>query len=257
MYIMPTATVYLHYDFTSYADGLKDKKAVESVKEKCKGMLVQMAHQSRARLPANISILEKLDMLHPKEALSQLKISITTIAQEFQVVCQDIGETEKQWSNLTNKTWGKTGNESSLWFEVYEDRDAAGDSWFGHVAQLALTTLALPVSNAAVERTVSTVTIIKTKLRNRLQCKTLESLLQVKYCLEWRGQDCRSFHPTPQILQKFNSNMYNITKKQDCLEAPLWKPKPCPKETGSKLAILQPEGKYFTWLLNTDILIPP
>ncbi|MGH0151185.1 UNVERIFIED_CONTAM: hypothetical protein FKN15_064349 [Acipenser sinensis] len=190
---MPTATLYLGYEFTTYADGLKDKMAVESVKEKCKGMLVQMARQLLAQLPANISILEKLDMLHPKEALSQLKRPITTIAQEFQVVCQDIRETKKQWSNLTNKTWDKTTDESSFWFEVYEDRDAAGDRRFSHVALFALAMLTLPVSNAAEEQPFSTVTIMKTKLRNRLQCKTLESLLQVKYCLKWRGQDAVAF----------------------------------------------------------------
>ncbi|MGH0147950.1 UNVERIFIED_CONTAM: hypothetical protein FKN15_038278 [Acipenser sinensis] len=85
-----------------------------------------MAHQLWARLPANISILEKLDMLHPKEALSQLKRPITSVAQEFQVVCQDIRENEKQWSSLTNKNWDKIANKSSFWFEVCEDRDAAG-----------------------------------------------------------------------------------------------------------------------------------
>lgn len=72
---------------------------------------------------------------------------------------------------------------------------------------MALGQLTLPMSNAAVDRVFSQVTLTKTHLRDRSSTETLENVLHVKYGLRRKGQCCTDFDPSEAFLGKFTSDI--------------------------------------------------
>ena len=76
---------------------------------------------------------------------------------------------------------------------------------FRELATYSLTCLLTPVSNAVVELTFSLVTSIKTKLRNRMQLKLLESHVRIRSHLIHSNKCCKDFIVTPDMLERFNA----------------------------------------------------
>ena len=84
------------------------------------------------------------------------------------------------------------------------------------LAEFALHIYCLPFSNAFVERVFSRVSILKSKLRNRIGLDLLSSLLRVNTMVESSGNCCTNFEPTKEM--PFNRSMYDsgkISEKSD------------------------------------------
>ena len=91
-------------------------------------------------------------------------------------------------------------------------QDSVGNFVYKEFSQYALTCLTTPVSNAIVERMFSHVLNIKNKTRNRFKVDMLDAIIRVKTGLLMDGKCCTQFVPTPQMLQKFNADIYNYTE---------------------------------------------
>ena len=65
----------------------------------------------------------------------------------------------------------------------------------------------------------SHVSNIKNKSRNRLKVDMIDAIIRIKTVLLMDGKCCTHFKPTPQMLQKFNVGMYNITETDLAEEA--------------------------------------
>lgn len=85
--------------------------------------------------------------------------------------------------------------------------NAGGEFVLKDLAEFALKTHSLPISNALVERVFSRVTSVKTKLRNRMGLDLLTSILRIKTSLELNGKCCSSFEPTKSMLN-YDSSIY-------------------------------------------------
>ncbi|KAH7950534.1 hypothetical protein HPB49_025510 [Dermacentor silvarum] len=94
---------------------------------------------------------------------------------------------------------------TKLWASIRNAKNSAGNSMFPLLSELALSLLALPLSNAAVERVFSQVSLTKNDLRNRMSNVTLQALLHVKFGLAESGDCCKDFQPDEQFLTRFNS----------------------------------------------------
>ena len=97
---------------------------------------------------------------------------------------------------------------ASFWFEGLAEKTTVGASRFKNIAEFALAMLTLPFSNAIVERVFSLMNVVKNKLRNRMQCEMLDSILMVRSGLDWRGETCRKMEVTKEMLSKFNAGIY-------------------------------------------------
>ena len=75
----------------------------------------------------------------------------------------------------------------------------------------------MPFSNAAVERIFSAVSLVKTKLRNRLLCRTVESVLCVRYGIQFMNVSL-SFMPAKSMLQNFSDKMYHDNDTVDTVD---------------------------------------
>ena len=83
-----------------------------------------------------------------------------------------------------------------------------GERPYKEIASYALAALTIPTSNAIVERIFSHVTNVKTKKRNLLSIKMLDSILHVRLHLQLKKICCKDFMVTPAMIEKFSSAMY-------------------------------------------------
>ena len=58
------------------------------------------------------------------------------------------------------------------------------------------------------------VSAVKTKPRNKMSPAMLEAIVRIKTNLHFEGKCCRDFSPTQNMLELFNSSMYD-TKTQN------------------------------------------
>lgn len=126
------------------------------------------------------------------------------------VVGGDVESAITEYNLLVKTDWKTTNNDpASFWAEIIDDDLNNGIvPRFNNICMYATCVLSLPFSNASVERAFSVVNIVKTKLRNRLFVKTVDSILRVRYLLRWKNVDCRSFLPSDSMLKLFKLQMY-------------------------------------------------
>ncbi len=132
------------------------------------------------RLPRNIQQLESLSDLSPTAVLGKQKPQLHQLS--FLPLFQgDVGILDQQWSRISSLEWAVVGDSDveQFWVNVAAHKDMSGSRDFQELAGFALSLLALPFSNASVERVFSQMNLIKTKLRNRMQQGLLEAILHV------------------------------------------------------------------------------
>ncbi|KAF0722693.1 Uncharacterized protein FWK35_00033829 [Aphis craccivora] len=98
---------------------------------------------------------------------------------EFTQILQDTKSSEEM-QNLTHVKWIEKANTIKFWQEVAEYSDASGLNPYNELLSVAIKLLSLPWSNADVERLFSQINIVKTKLRNRMGPKLLDSISTIK-----------------------------------------------------------------------------
>jgi hypothetical protein len=206
-YLMHDDAIYFGYSFDVVSQDLNpdDKK---DVRKRCKQFLVEFCKQVQARLPENINILEKINILKPETATSQKKLGITDIVNTFSRYSPD--NCQREWEMLSNKQWTELDDPIKFWAEVKNDKDSAGNARFQNIANFALSLLASPVSNATVERAFSIYNTVKNKIRNRLSLEMTQAVLMTRYYLKIDAINCVNFKPTEEMLKKFNVRMYDF-----------------------------------------------
>jgi len=215
-FLMPSSAILLGYSVHQLIDSFGIScQAVEVINSVCFKYLVEWALQVQKRLPDKLIVFKDLDLLSPKNATSQVKPSIISLASKFPTVAADVDSVEREWKLLSTKTWSCTDNIIHFWSEISGTKNAGGEKAFGNISKLALALLSLPFSNASVERCFSQMSAVKNNLRNRLLVKTTNSILQVRYGLTWRGEDCITFKATPEMVRCFNTSMYKTEDSED------------------------------------------
>jgi len=103
---------------------------------------------------------------------------------------ETIGKINVQWNNITNIKWLEKTDTHSFWYEVSIFRDSSDINTFYELSEFALKLLVLPWSNAEFERLFSQMNIIKSKARNKICTKLLDSILTIKSGLRRRNTCC-------------------------------------------------------------------
>ncbi|CAL1672569.1 unnamed protein product [Lasius platythorax] len=205
-YIVRVEAIDFGYSFEQAASGMNHHE-VKIIKERCRDFLICLCEQLQSRIPNNITLLEKINLLLPQLATSQIKPKITDLVEAFKNICKNVDSTVDEWNLLHIKQWSQLSTPEEFWAEVLEYRNSAGQQQFGNIARFALAMLCLPFSNAVVERAFSIMNIIKNKLRNRMSIKTADAILRLRFNMPQGG--CVNFQPTINMLKKFNSeDMY-------------------------------------------------
>ena len=185
-----------------------------AIKSRLSDFLFEMAVQIQARLPDNVAILKKINIMAPKNLLGGgIVRELGALATSFQTVGGepfDVSALEGECRRLRNTTLDVNRNSPSLvfWSAIAAFRN--GDNLiFPQLTRLSSVLICLPVSNATVERLFSAMAVIKTKLRNSLAIPMVEAILSVRYGFKRRGENCSTFEILPAMLTRFNTNMYD------------------------------------------------
>ena len=94
---------------------------------------------------------------------------------------------------------GTRKNVVSFWGGVGQITNTSGESRFPTISKLTKSLLSLPHSNAEVERVLSQVVLLTTKVRKKLKSSTLDSLLMTKRSLPC---SCVDFKPESSMRYK-------------------------------------------------------
>lgn len=166
----------------------------KSIREKCIRFLLALCKELRNRLPDNIDILRKMASFDVKEVLKHNKPKITDLAKYVGITNPgQLEKIENQWRNIVFVNWNNNDKTEAFWVEVKNYVDAVGEAVFEDLCRSAFRILALPHSNADVERVFSTVTNTKTKSRNRMSTTLLRSITRMKWGLKGTGQCCMNY----------------------------------------------------------------
>lgn len=214
---LPLDKVDFGYEFSTLLANKKMLKLITdevvlTVKTRCHKFLVKACKELLLRLPDNMSTIKKMKNLSPDVCLSHTRPAFSELPLELADQTK-LSEIESQWRQILTMDWHQTFGDnvpksgSTFWPKAVKTENAGGDLAFKELSEFALKCHSLPVSNASVERLFSRVTLIKTKLRNRMGLDLLSSILRIKTTLEVNGRCCNTFEPTSDML-RYDSTIY-------------------------------------------------
>lgn len=181
--------------------------------------------QLASRLPENLKFFQKLKILSPEVCLNQIRPQFEDLPfLNIFAEKKHLGLMENQYNKLLSVDWttliGEKKETYSFCTQVYNFKNAGGKQIFREVGFFCLTLLSLPSSNAVVERVFSVMNSIKTKTRNRMLVKLLDSILRNKMHFYAHNVCCKHFKATDAMLKDFTTKIIypdnnNQTKDSD------------------------------------------
>ena len=233
-----------------------DDRAVKAddTRNRAWAFLLRLLEEAEKRLPDNMAVFRQMSFFSPARILSPKP---PKFAEMPFVQCilgnEDLFELEEQWRQVAEVAWAEAGQFRTLgevptdpvlfWSgvlgysagdhpdSVEDDRtaeaaDQSKEKIFLKLATFVLGRFTIAHSTAAVERTFSIVSCVKSKVRNRMLVETLEAVLRVRTYLSNRGRCCKNFEPTTAMLNLFNNEMYLkpkpvLTQEEEQAEAEL------------------------------------
>jgi len=115
-----------------------------------------------------------------------------------------------QRANIVEKS-----NTVHFWCEIFNYTDASGLNPFAELSSLARRLLVLPWSNVEIERLFSQMNIVKTKLRNRIGLKLLDSILTVRAELKRSEVCCSEYQLPSKVLKQIETSFYYYKNVKD------------------------------------------
>ena len=210
-HLLPTAAVHFGVAFNlAVAKTTLDNAAINYMKERCRTYLFVLLKEMRNRIPTNVQQLESLSDLSPSVVLGRNKPRLQSLSF-LPLYKGNLGKLEQQWNCLSLYQWQHRDDVDveAFWVDVAHHTDATGEHDFHELGMFVLSLLALPFSNAAVERSFSQMNIIKSKQRNRMQQKMLEAIMHVRGYMRRNKMCCDTFKPTDDMLARHNASMYH------------------------------------------------
>ncbi|KAH9362007.1 hypothetical protein HPB48_014946 [Haemaphysalis longicornis] len=176
-----------------------------TILERCCAFMIACVKSTLKRLPSNMKLLGDLNLLH---CYNIRKFSFDVIFKDFAKFIPPLSTSamESEYCFLHCRLDELCHeNVTVFWKNVLDAKNSAGARMFPLLSQIAISLLTLPVSNAAIERVLSQVTLTKTGLRDRMSIETLENILHVKFGLTRGGKCCKDFTPSDIFLDRFNT----------------------------------------------------
>lgn len=206
-YISPKP--YLGYLFESKAAELHlAPEEKNSVLKRCVAFTISLTNELRVRLLDNIEALQYMSVFNVEKTLKHNKSLGETekIAKLLGYSPTEIDKIVQQWRVIHLSKWDETINTVGFWSEIRKFRDAADINPFQELAMAAVSVLSLPHSNAEVERLFSQMSVVESKLRNRMSLQTLNSIPYVRYGLKLSGEACYEHKLPDNVLQLYGTS---------------------------------------------------
>lgn len=198
-------------------------QGIRTVKVHCHKLLDVLLDQVKSRIPPTKDLFTGLKKLNPTAVLNQVsRLPFKDLPLPF-LMGAKVSDIENQYRKILHVMWheeecfkdGIPKETVPFWFKVSQYTDMAGDHPFADLAQYCMSCLALPVSNACVERVFSQMNAVKTKARNRLSFPMLEAILGIRTSFSSLEVCCQNMSVSKKMLEKFTSKMYERGSAED------------------------------------------
>lgn len=119
--------VYFGYEFEQILQSSKySEDSKQQLKQRCLKFLQVLLKQLQQRIPKNIDVLEKFNLISIKNALQCIKEPLTPLAELLKLDSSTIDKINVQWANIVNVKWIEKSNTVKFWGEVFNYTDANG-----------------------------------------------------------------------------------------------------------------------------------
>ncbi|XP_077357277.1 uncharacterized protein LOC144004157 [Festucalex cinctus] len=205
---------YLGYLFESTLSQLSLAPDEEKdVRRRCVEFVVALSKELQSRLPDNLEALRNIALFSVEETLLQHREGTAEMIQVAELLGYEpetIVKIVSQWRNVHLVKWGSTETTIQLWSQVNNYTDSSGANPFQELCNAALAALSLPHSNAEVARLFGQMSVAKSKLRNGMSLRTLNSVLLVRYGLKLAGETCYQHELPAEILHVVPAATYDV-----------------------------------------------
>ncbi|XP_071578842.1 general transcription factor II-I repeat domain-containing protein 2B-like [Temnothorax nylanderi] len=217
---LPVAEVDFGQEFRKEFQGSQISAERKSqIQQRCFNFLKRFLTEMAQRLPTNFEIFKKIELLSPSRCTLQVRIKFEELPlQDFFDSDCDVSLYKSQWEKLSFVDWNAhykgdvPTNILVFWPDVYKYTDACGRFIFRELAEVVLKMLTIPTSNAVVERAFSALTLIKTRIRNKLSTSMLQSLLTIRMHFQAHEKCCKMFQPSTEMIDRFKSSFMYESK---------------------------------------------
>lgn len=154
-----------------------------SVKANIVQFYIEFLNQVKKRFDFDRADLQFLKLITPPEALSENDKSILPLLSEFGKLFEcDIDKIVSQWHllRLSDHNLNSQMEIDVFWKNVGNIKNGLNENIFKDLVEFVHNLMSLPHSSAAAERKFSTLALVKTKLRNRLELCSLNNIMMCK-----------------------------------------------------------------------------
>lgn len=198
---------------------LQPENQIILFKEKCLNFYITAAQEIVKRLPLDNALIHELTLIDPNIALNlENRTDMNNFPFLISKFRKYINEDKviEEWRqlpcafNLKEIEHLKSLNIAEMWHELSLLKEYVDNSpRFFNICKLAKLVLALPHSNAEAERVFSIVTDVKTKKRNRIGDKSLNSVAVIRSSFQDKNINCISYKVVSKHLELHNyKNLY-------------------------------------------------
>jgi len=183
---------------------------ITNFKKRALDFYIELCQQIRDRFDFDNAVLKFVSsIINPQEASSgNIPNIIQGLHQHFPNLIQNLNDKEienlnSEWRLLPDVSQIKlldTSDVEAWWSKVLRLKNDLDNEMFPNLKNIVFALLSLPHSSAAAERKFSDVSLIKNKLRNRLETETVNNIL---HCKEHLGENvCYLWEPSNTLLRR-------------------------------------------------------
>ncbi|XP_055923771.1 general transcription factor II-I repeat domain-containing protein 2B-like [Eupeodes corollae] len=191
-----------------------DKQIVQGFQCRCLSFLVEGTKQIYSRFNFKNSVFVDMESLSITNVVNKNVQSIFPLIKHFpNLVAEDCyQEIDNEWRMLVNSNI-KTNDQSiendieEFWKYVAQIKMADDSLAYPLLSKFVFEVFSLPHSSANTERIFSKVTLLKTKIRNRLEEDAIIGLIHSNDLT--KNQSCFDFKVTKPLIDKYFSKVYN------------------------------------------------
>ncbi|KAK3914311.1 CYFIP-related Rac1 interactor B [Frankliniella fusca] len=217
----PLANVYLGVgvmDQLKHPALVNDPAKVETLKRSCWGYLVELCRGIKQCYDFDDPLLKALPVLKASTSTSFTARSFSNSLLPFMDLVprakpadvDTVQRIDDQWRALPYEDIPQDMLDEELldvfWARIGKITHPEGTPKFKDLSDFVLDVLSLPHSNADVKRIFSKITLIRTKLRNKLVSHTVEGLCLASQCVKLNGKCCCEFEPSQEMYKAMSSS---------------------------------------------------
>lgn len=185
-----------------FKNGKMSSTDVRDIKENCRGYYIELCRQVLARINVHDPVLKSLEIIDPSDlgpSICPLLISFPNMGLD-DISFEDI---DMEWRSVIVQELVPTNLDlETFWGKVFELTNGLNEPMYPLLKIFVGSLLALPHSSACAERIFSKVSLIKSKIRNKLEMPTVNAIMLAVGMVDNAG--AHEWTPSKMLIDKYH-----------------------------------------------------